>query len=144
MKKLALLLLTIFILSCSSENETMNESNTKSNFKIELTQKGDISDGEISFFIVSDANVTNINSDQVLTKEYFSEEKTYTFETNVKAEKFIFSYSHIIAIVEGVNENSKIETNVKVYKNNEIIINKEYILNKDNLGITENSDDLNS
>lgn len=144
MKKLALLLVTIFAISCSSENEQIDETNTKSNFKIELTQTGDINDGEISFFIVSDAQVTNINSDQVLTKEYFSEAKTYSFETTTKAEKFIFSYSHVIAIIQGVNENSKIETNVKVYKDGELIINKDYILDKDNLGITENSDDLNA
>lgn len=144
MKKLALLLVTIFAISCSSENEEINDVTTKSNFKIELTQKGDINYGEISFYLVSDVEISNIDKDKVLTKEYFSEAKTYTFETSVNAEQFIYSYTHAIAIVNGINDNSKIETNIKVYKDGKLIVNKDFILDKDNLGVTENSDDLNS
>ncbi|MFL0095988.1 hypothetical protein [Tenacibaculum maritimum] len=146
MKKLAVVLVLILtIFSCSKdENNLGNEVKKSSKFRLEYSQEGDLDFGDLTFFIVSDKEVTNIVKDQVFTKEQLSEIKTYSFETIGKAENFSFSYTHVITLLTNESKDKMIKTNIKVYKDDVLIFEKGYLLNKDNLGETENSDDLNN
>ncbi|MCG8226369.1 hypothetical protein [Tenacibaculum finnmarkense] len=144
MKNVIVILVLFFsIISCSKENNIPDNDNKKANFRLEYSQNGDLEFSELTFYITSDKEVTNIQENQVYTKEHLSESKKYVFETKENASKFSFGYSHIVTTLTPESENAIVNTSIKVYKNNQIIFDKNYVLDKNNLAVYENSKELN-
>lgn len=130
MRKTILLLFVSIILFSCSDNSAEDLVEQAAIYKIVYEQEGNLTDGLVYMNLISDAPIQNAK--ETLSNEDFAESGAYTFETERKAFKFKFTYTHHITILDGINEDSEIKTKISVFKDGVNVYQEAFVLNKAN------------